>query len=149
MSPQMPRRQKSLPTGGLSTNTALKVRTCLRATVASRFGPTLEVSLFPAVNITNRPRHIIILQYFRPDTGLSSAPISFCSWHCMLCALLCPFNHFRNSSTKSSVLHSTIFRHFLQTQWWKRSKRGGRLSVELSSFKTGLWNLTSLTRFSR
>lgn len=76
MCPQVPRRQKSLPTAGLSTNTALKVRTCLRATVASRFGPTLEVSLFPALSITNRPRNINLVRYFRTDTGLSNTPFS-------------------------------------------------------------------------
>lgn len=147
MSPQVPRRQKSLPTAGSSTNTALKVRICLRATVASRFGSTLEVSLFVTVIITDRPRNMNVLQYFRPNTELSKTPFYFCTLFSFQqlrhdSGLLCSFNHVRNFSTKSSVC-SMIFTHFLQPMWWKRNERAGKLSVDLSSFKTGLWNLTS------
>lgn len=52
MLPWVPRRRKNLLTAVSSTNTASKDRTCLKPTAVSRFGSTLEVSLFPAVNIT-------------------------------------------------------------------------------------------------
>lgn len=52
---------------------------------------------------------------------------------------------FHRLMTHPGVLWKLIFSAFLQTKWLNCSKREGKRSVELSSFKTGLWNLTSHT----
>lgn len=52
---------------------------------------------------------------------------------------------FHRFMTQPGVLSRLVFSNSLQTKWLNCSKRGGKRSVELSSFKTGLWNLTSHT----
>lgn len=110
MSPQLPRRPKSLPTAASSTNTASKARTCLRATAASRFGSTLEVSLFPAGSVTNRPptEHPCAAEFH--TRTLQDAFFSFCNCHCFRSSscdmtALC----FAHSIFSGTLAHSLLF----------------------------------------